>query len=251
MKIDYKLSSAVGGDFQKVVRCLARQEGVSRICDVGGGANPALPLDFVRDNDLDYVVLDISDTELAKTPPGYRTAQADVASPAFRSSEVYDLVLTSWVAEHVREPREFHSNILAMLADGGYAVHLFPTLYALPFVVNRLLPDRVTEAVLGRVHPSRKPSSRVAKFPAFYRWCRGPRRSQQQRFEELGFQVEEYTGYFGHSYYKGIRPLNALEQFLASALVSRPMPWLTSYAVVLLQKPLAAAGFRDERIRVL
>jgi hypothetical protein len=57
------------------------------------------------------------------------------------------------------------------------------------------------------------------------------------RFESLGFEVLEYTGYFGHSYYRRRLPLlDFIEGKKAAWLARHPHPLLTSYARVLLRK---------------
>ena len=116
--------------------------------------------------------------------------------------------------------------------DGGYAVHFFPTLWALPFVLNCVLAERLAKPVLLSIRPQHAHS----KFPAYYRWCRGPTRRQRERLESVGFQVERYDGYFGHSYYGAVGPLQAAENALAHALVRHPVPALTAYALVVLRK---------------
>jgi 2-polyprenyl-3-methyl-5-hydroxy-6-metoxy-1,4-benzoquinol methylase len=206
------------------------------VCEIGGGANPALPAARVTRNDLEYLVVDVSEAELAKAPDAYKKLVADVASPTFAPPGEYDLAFSMTVAEHIETPEIFHRNVLQLLAPGGRAFHFFSTLYAAPFVANRLLPERVAEGVLSLLQPDRDKAGSHRKFPAFYRWCRGPTRRQIARFERLGFEVEEYVGYFGHDYYAQLPPLRALERRIESLLVQHPVPWLTSYASVLLKK---------------
>jgi hypothetical protein len=122
------------------------------------------------------------------------------------------------------------------LSDSGRAIHFFSTLYSLPFVVNRILPEAVTQAALRRVQPSRG-LSEGAKFPAYYRWCRGPTRTQQMRFTSLGFEIEDYVGFFGHDYYGSIAAADGVQRLLSRALLRRPLPWLTSLSLVVLRRP--------------
>jgi SAM-dependent methyltransferase len=236
MDVRYGLSNSAWGEQAAIVRDIATRDGVGRVCDVGGGASPLLPLDFVEANGVDYVVVDISREELDKAPDGYAKLQADVSSPGFSAGEPFDLVFSRFVAEHVRRPDVFHRNLHEALVDGGYAVHFFPTLWALPFVLNRILPKRLTESLLLRMHPRRAPEGRHGKFPAYYRWCRGPTRRQLERLEGAGFEVERYLGYFGHGYYERVGFLNAAENALAQALVRHPAPTLTAYALVVLRR---------------
>ena len=153
--------------------------------DLGGGARPSLPPDAVARLGLDYVVLDVSAEELAKAPDGYGTLQADIAGDEPPQLEPQDLVFSRMLAEHIAEPERFHRNVRALLRDDGIAFHLFPTLYELPFLVNRLLPVRTSERFLLRLDPARRREGRKPKFPAYYRWCRGPGRRQLERLERL------------------------------------------------------------------
>ena len=132
-----------------------------------------------------------------------------------------------------------------MLRTGGKALHFFPTLHATPFVLNRFAPERMTERLLSWIQPHRNAAGAHGKFPAYYRWCRGPSRTQQKRFESLGYRVLEYKGYFGHSgtvtdgpgYWDRFPPLCRMHEWMSRRLVSLPNPLLTSYACVLLEKP--------------
>jgi 2-polyprenyl-3-methyl-5-hydroxy-6-metoxy-1,4-benzoquinol methylase len=225
-------------DFPEAVQRLAGRPEVERVCDLGGGANPILTLDEIREHGLRYEILDASTEELAKAPEGYATAHADALDPALaRDHGPYDLVASGFIAEHVPDPARFHANVLATLRPGGYAVHAFPTLYEPTFVLNRLLPEGMLEPLLGRIQPGREATGAHGKFRAYYRWCRGPSERQLRRLRSLGFEIVEYTGYFGHGYFGPLKALDRLEQRVADALVRHPLPALTSYALVVLRRP--------------
>jgi len=140
------------------------------------------------------------------------------------------------LAEHVANPRQFHQNVFQLLAPGGLAAHCFPTLYAFPFVVNRLLPDRLAKQILNIVAP--RNTYQYSKFPAYYRWCRGPSKRQLKRFTDLGYDVVEYKAFVGHpEYYRKLPLLKQLHNAKTAFLLENPHPLFTSYAYVLLQKP--------------
>lgn len=222
------------GDY---IERLASRPGVKRVLDIGGGANPALPIDFVASKGLEYVVLDISPKELAKAPDGYVKVQADITSPDLDIAGDYDLIISKNVAEHVHSGRDFHGNVWNLLAEDGIAFHFFPTLYAPPFVLNRLLPERFAERLLLVLQPGREREGKHGKFPSYYDWCRGPLPRQIKRFESLGYRVEEYIGFFGHGgYYGRIKPLKRAHEWVSSVLARHPLPWLTSFAYVVLSK---------------
>ena len=53
----------------------------------------------------------------------------------------------------------------------------------------------------------------------------------------MGFSIERYTGYFGHAFYRRIKPLSAAESAFVGVMVDHPLPALTSFALVVLRRP--------------
>jgi SAM-dependent methyltransferase len=211
--------------------------GARRICDVGGGASPALRLARIEKEGLDYVVFDVSGGELQEAPEGYETFEGSILDDAAVAALLerhgpFDLVVTRWAAEHMPDGRHFHANVYRLLAPGGRAVHIFPTLYALPFLVNRLLPDRTSWALLLKAY-----EGRTKKFPAYYSWCRGPSARQLARLRSVGYEIERYVGFYGHGFYTAVEPVAALHRRIVRWLVGHPVPALTSFAVVVLRRP--------------
>jgi uncharacterized UPF0146 family protein len=236
MEVRYDHFSKAWIKYFEVLKELASLPTVKKICEIGGGANPALPLDFVEKHGLEYTILDISVEELEKAPSGYKKLQGDIASSSFSLDGQYDLVFSMQLAEHIKSGHDFHKNVLNLLNDSGYAFHFFPTLYTLPFVMNRLLPQNLSSIILIFNDPSRKKEGNRGKFPAYYSWCKGPLESQIKSFENLGYCVEKYVGFFGHNYYVKIKPLKVISSMITSVLLKYPIPLLTSYAYILLRK---------------
>lgn len=235
--IEYRRTSETWGGYDEFLRELIIDHQCKCICDVGGGANPALPPQFIKEHNLDYLILDISESELKKAPPGYCTMVCDVTGDGLPENR-FDLVISRMLAEHVRDAAVFHRNVFRMLMPGGRAFHLFPTLYAMPFILNRLLPANLTTGIVALLQPSRTPSSREAKFPAFYDWCFGPSERQFQRFNSIGFEVEKYVGLIGHSnYYNRIPPIRWIHRQKTRWLMKHPIPHFTSFAYLVLRKP--------------
>jgi hypothetical protein len=211
--------------------------GAKRIFDIGGGAIPALTLRRIEASGLEYVLVDESAEELRRAPAGYEGVQADVLDREALSRLVNergpaDGVITCWAAEHIRDGERFHRNVFELLRPGGRAVHLFSTLYALPFVVNRVLSSEQSAKLLARVQPERK-----AKFGVYYSWCRGPTARQLAGLRAIGYTVRSYTGFFGHAFYARVKPLNWVHRRFAQTLVDHPVPALTSFALVVLERP--------------
>ena len=72
----------------------------------------------------------------------------------------------------------------------------------------------------------------------------------RSRFHAVGFQVVEYVGYFGHSgsattgvgYYDRWPLLSRMHVAFCRGLTRVPAPWLTTLAMVRLQRPIDAPG---------
>ena len=239
-KISYRPSEEARNGYAAFLNRIIETRNVRTVCDVGGGANPVLLMDYILKHNLEYSVLDISESELKKAPEGYIKIAADVQSPEFQSgAQKYDLVFSKMLAEHISNAHQFHLNIANMLTPNGVAVHFFPTLYAFPFVVNWLNPEFVSDRLLNIFAPRDRYQN--DKFPAHYQCCRGPTRQQFERFRSVGLDVLEYIGFFGHpGYYRRIPGVSHIHRMFTRILLSRPNPHLTSFAFVVLT-PTGAA----------
>lgn len=212
--------------------------GAKKVVEVGGGANPLFDREFLDKHGISYTLLDISAAELAKAPDGYHKVQADICADKLSFGERFDFAFSRMLAEHVPDGEAFHRNTYRLLAPGGRAFHFFPTMWAPPFVVNRLLPERLAETLLHALQPGRERAGKLAKFPAYYRWCRGPSAAQLRRFEAIGYEVESYNGFYGHGpYYQKFPWLLRMHNAFSHWLVKHPWSFLTSFAQVLLRKP--------------
>jgi SAM-dependent methyltransferase len=227
----------VGGDrFPSFIEGLIVTHSPRRICEVGPGANPALTPEKVQRHGLQYAGIDESEIETRKADMG----KIFVHDLCVRNAEIpgapYDMIISQSVAEHFRNSANAYENIFQSLAPNGLCVCVFPTLYTLPLLLNRLLPDSVSNYVLDRLSP--RDRKKFDKFKAYYSRCRGPVRSQIRFFQQIGYEVLEYRGYFGHGYYQSKLPfLHFLEVKKAQLLMRMPIAYLTSCASVILKRP--------------
>lgn len=223
--------------FPEFIQSLILSNSCHRVAEIGAGANPAVPQDFAQDHGLSYVAIDADPDELAKADPGQQVVFDLCGMSGQIPGAPYDLIFSRMTAEHFSSVELAYRNILCSLNPGGLTVHSFACLYALPFVVNRLLPDRASDWLLQRVNP--RDRHQHEKFRAHYDRCRGPIPSQIEFLKRIGFEILEYRAYFGHSYYKKkFKLLDAVEKFKTQMLVRRPMPHLVSYATVILRRPM-------------
>lgn len=215
---------------------LARREGVQAVAELGGGANPvvgdAQRWGFARHR----VVVDISPLELSKAAVDVETRVVDLCRPITGQDGTYDMVFSKMLCEHLPDPVVFHQNCHRLLRTGGLSVHFFPTRGALPFLVNKVIPEHTARRILDAVQPGRLDQPNLEKFPAYYRGTTGPTRRAIAEFEAFGFAVERWKSSFGHAYYSVIPPLQALENAKSRFLRRHPVPALASFSVIVLRK---------------
>ena len=169
--ISYLDSEIAWRDTKSIIADKLIRTGSKRILEVGAGANPLFDEAFLRQHQLEYTALDISARELAKAPDCYHKVVGDICDPNLKIEGRYDFVFSRMLAEHVKDGRAFHQNIFGLLQAGGRAFHFFPTLWALPFVINRILPERPSQWILDKLQGNRSQDGNHAKFPALYSWC--------------------------------------------------------------------------------
>jgi hypothetical protein len=181
----FRFWSGLWTDFPEQAQQLARGPEVIRVCELGGGANPIIPLELIAERGLAHEVADISAEELAKAPAGYRTVQVDAMSPDFAALGPYALIVTAFLAEHLPDPH-------ARLPDALQA-HL------------RRQPTRA--GARHRAAPAAHPAApqargRPRKVPRPLPVVPRSDTPQISRFERTGFEVLDYVGYFGHEYFR-------------------------------------------------
>ena len=202
------------------------------VLELGGGARPMWSLDEAPANLNTYTVNDIDQRELDKLPPGYQTACFDVCGDASAFSERYDVVFSRFLAEHVPDGYAMHRSVWQVLKPGGVAIHIIPTLYASPFVLNALLPERLSYKLLVKVMPFRV----TGKFPAHYSMCRGDTKKMKAAFDKIGYSQTDIRTFYGHFYYDSIPGLKQIEDAFSALAARKNWSWYSSYAVIVARK---------------
>jgi hypothetical protein len=240
-KTDPLDSAYADAHFKERCRQLITVGGARTVCEIGGGRSPLFSLDEVRALGLDYSVLDISPHELRRAPDGYTKVVGDIgALDASSIADRYDFMFSRMVAEHVRDGAAMHRNVFSLLRPNGAAFHLFPTLFAPAFVLNRLLPEGAGQRLVVALWPNR--ASEIPKFPVRYSKCFGPTRRMQRFFEGLGYGIEEYRPFYGTTYAHAVPVLGRLEAWFNRTMARRRSTRFTSYAWLVLRKPRRGAG---------
>jgi hypothetical protein len=209
---------------------------IKSVFEIGAGANPTLSPDIVKMLKISYTLNDVDKEELDKADAVYERDMSDLCRDDVSKNftRKYDLVFSRMAGEHFYNAKNLHSNIYKLLNDGGYSIHCFSTLYAFPFLINKITPEWISDKLLAIFNP--RDSYHHKKFKAYYDMSFGPSSKMIRFFISEGYQIINYSGYYGHPYYKRISLLNALEKLKADWLVKHPIPLLTSYATIILKK---------------
>jgi 2-polyprenyl-3-methyl-5-hydroxy-6-metoxy-1,4-benzoquinol methylase len=236
MKTDFRnVNEFIGWDkAEEFVKQIIKENSIKTILELGAGANPTINPMYIATNKLSYTITDNNLDELTKADNIYAKEELDLNIETISHHKKYDLIFSRMVGEHIQNGSYFHQNIYSLLNSGGIAFHCFSTLYSLPFLINRLFPETVSDALLKMFAPRDK--HKHGKFRAYYSWCRGPSVKMIERYEKIGYNIVEYIGYYGHNYYRNISLLNELEKIKTKMLIKNKITYLTSYAHIILKK---------------
>ena len=191
------------------LKAIVAQYDDADILELGAGRRPSFPLDEMPDCVRSYTVNDISESELALLPDGYDKACFDVSGDASNFADTYDVVFSRFLAEHVPDGVAMHRNVFQVLRPGGTAFHLIPTLYAVPFLINKYLPETLTATVLKTLSPRR---SINPKFPAPYSACYSNPERMVSMLKDIGYTEVFFQNFYGHFYYEKIPVLKQVHE---------------------------------------
>jgi SAM-dependent methyltransferase len=225
-------------NYTRVIRHLAATYGARRLLEIGGGRSPHFAPAELADMGVELTVNDISANELVRLPAVYRTACFDVAGNLSKSGvqpNTYDLAFSKMVFEHVADGERAWRNLHQILAPGGVGIAFLPTLFALPFVLNKVLPDAIAERLIKLVNNERNDETSPV-FPARYSKSYAIERWLRPMFGRIGYRDAMIVPFYGHVYYRRfpiVRDIHA--QFTKLA---RAKDWrlFTSYAYIVVRK---------------
>ena len=205
-----------------------------RILELGGGRKPSFTLAELPSNVSSYTVNDISAEELALTAPEYEKAQFDVVGDIGDFAGKFDIVFSRTLMEHVRDGEAMHRNVYKLLKPGGAAFHLGPTLYAAPFVLNKILPEVLSRKALLSFFPHRR--TEYPKFPAYYSWCYGNREKMEAMLRRVGYRSVEVTNFYGHNYFKKIPLVRELDRAFSALAARKEWSTFGSFVHIVVRK---------------
>lgn len=199
------------------------------ILELGAGRWASFPLEEMPDTIRSYTVNDISEDELALLPEGYDKAPFDVSGDASNFRDTYDVVFSRFLAEHVPDGEAMHRNVFSVLRKGGTAFHLIPTLYAVPFLVNKYIPEKVGDVFLKLFTGSRRTSP---KFPAPYSACYANPDKMVAMLKGMGYSDVKFRNFYGHFYYEKIPVLNTVHEKFSAIAADNDWHQFGTYAYI-------------------
>lgn len=193
----------LNADFTTLANLLAPGR---KTLDIGAGRYPKFSFDEARELGTDYWVNDLEDSELERS--GYPTEKRvvfDVGGALPDSLGGFDLIFSSFVLEHLKCSLDYYRNIYDLLSDGGIGLTKHPTKYCLPFMINTMIPQKLTDKLMcWYSNKSRR------TFPAFYDLCYATEKNRNI-IEDIGFSQVIVLKYYGHPYFDRIPGLKQID----------------------------------------
>jgi SAM-dependent methyltransferase len=225
-------------NYVRVIRQLAAKYGARRLMEIGGGRSPLFAPDELADMGAELTVNDISANELVRLPSSYRTACFDIAGELSRGAverNACDLAFSKMVFEHVEDGRRAWRNVHEILSPGGVAIAFLPTLFALPFVLNKLLPDTFAEWLIKLVNRERNDETSPV-FPARYSRSYAVERWLRPMLAEIGYRDILIVPFYGHVYYRRFPVIRDLHARFTRLARERDWRLFASYAYIVVRK---------------
>jgi len=165
---------SLGGRYSEAMQTLLYErlrprltEGV-RILDLGGGRSPYLPPEH-RPPECRYVGVDIDAAELEAAPEGaYDDIIVADVTDSLPTDELFDVVITWQVLEHVSSMERALGNIREILVPGGVLFAQLSGSGAVFAVLTRLIPYRARVGLMAKLLGHHE----TDHFPTAYDQCR-------------------------------------------------------------------------------
>jgi SAM-dependent methyltransferase len=225
-------------NFLPVVKTLIRDGQFRSVMEIGGGRSPSFTRAEMEELGIKYTSNDISARELSLAPDWVGKAHFDIqtvdrATLAGHEGQ-YDFIFSKMVMEHVPSYQRAYRNISLLLRPGGMVISFHPTLLAFPFVVNKLMPERLSNRVLRFMFPHRTDTG-TPKFPAYYSGCYASRSVRNAILQE-GFSDVGQTPFYSHFYYKKVPLVRGIHYSLSRLLSRMKIHQLSAFCYTAAQK---------------
>lgn len=225
-------------NYKRIIADLSRQFSAHRLIEIGGGRDPLFNTREIADLGVEMTINDIAPGELGVLPPEYQTACFDVAGNISSVADLrntFDLAFSRMVFEHVADGQRAWTNLYELLAPGGVGLAFVPTLYALPFVLNWMLPPKVAAAVVKLIYHHRTDSEDPI-FPAHYSWCFADTKRLQPMLSAIGYREVVVQPFYGHGYYRFFPVIRDIHERFTSVALKRDWRAIASFAYIAARK---------------
>jgi len=148
-------------------------------------------------------------------------------------ADLFDVVLCSWVVEHLEEPSAVFREIARVLNKRGHLLLLTPNAWGYITLINRLLPARLRRWLVRTVYGRQSKDT----FPAFYR--ANSKGRLDAKLHRVGLRNEEFY-YVGDPSYIAFNDLF----FILGLLLERLTDWPPLHR---LKVHLVASYLKEER----
>ena len=201
------------------------------VLDVGAGRQwhftPSL-----KGRNMTLIGFDIDHAEMAENALLDQKICGDACKSLGVPDQSVDLIMGRAVIEHLHDTASFLKTANRALRDDGRLIVTFASRHAPFAILNRMLPQRVSNWLLSQLVPG---SSGVLGFQAFY--DRASLRDFKQSLTDAGFEIEEeYASYFSTSYYGFFFPLFVVGLGLDYLRYTLANPRLASYFMFIARK---------------
>ncbi|MFC3103231.1 methyltransferase [Salinisphaera aquimarina] len=206
------------------------------LLEVGAGRSPLFSSAELNDYEIDYFANDISESELERAGSEFRKECFDVCGEIPENNlNKYDVICANMVQEHVPDGGRFYRNLLRMLKPSGISISFHPVLFAPPFVVNKIWPERLSAIILSSVVDANRQDEGVPKFPAIYSHCYAMK-FQEKRLKEIGASDARVFPMYGHNYYRNIPFARSMSRKITKILNSYNMAAFATYSYTIVVK---------------
>jgi SAM-dependent methyltransferase len=227
--------------YRPSILALAKEYGLTRLMEIGGGRRPLFTPEECEGLGFETTINDISSVELEsmkvkfpKFPAVCFDVSGDISSPEIKKGH-YDLIYSRMVFEHVKDVEQAWKNVYQLLVPGGVAIAFYPTLYALPFLVNKVIPESVSSKIVDVLYGFRKGRD-MLKFPAYYDHCYGDAKRVEPMLQKIGFSDTAVLPFYGHDYFKNLPVLREIDNAIHDLARRKNLATLSSYAYAVVRK---------------
>lgn len=200
---EQRSSAWAWGHYKDVLVDLLRIRDAKRVMEIGGGRFPLFQPAEIAPFDVEYIINDVSASELARAPSEMGKVRFDIASPNATDidalADTVDLTFSKMVFEHVVDALQAYKNVYKILSHGGICLNFHPVLYSLPFLINYLAPTTSAERLLQKFSPKRN-HNQEPKFPATYDCCRVSE-CLRNTLQSIGYRQVWQLPFWFHEYF--------------------------------------------------